>query len=142
VARYGLWWKKRREWRKEVEFELDVERWRIPVQSSGTSNSRGALEEVGQDLAELVSEGKAVLVCLRKVGRLVDYTGFLARLAQAPRIRGALDIRWWRLGSSHPGTPVLVRWLQTRAGKARTKRVLRARTIVQPLFCKFLRWRT
>jgi hypothetical protein len=110
-----------------VEFELDVERWRIPVQPSGTSNSRGALEEVGQDLAELVSEGKAVLVCLRKVGRLVDYTGFLVRLTQAPGIRGALDIRWWRLGGSDPGAPVLVRWLQTRAGKARTKRILRAK---------------
>jgi hypothetical protein len=85
------------------------------------------LEEVGQDLAELVSEGKAVLVCLRKVGRLVDYTGFLVRLTQAPGIRGSLDIRWWRLGGSNPGTPVLVKWLQTRTGKAQTKRVLRAK---------------
>ena len=110
-----------------MEYEPDVERWRIPVQSSGTSNSRGALEEVGQDLAELVSEGKAVLGCLRKVGRLVDYTGFLVRLTQAPGIRGSLDIRWWRLGGGHPGTPVLVRWQQTRDGKARTKRILRAK---------------
>jgi hypothetical protein len=110
-----------------VEFDLDVERWRIPVQSSGSSNSRGALEDVGRDLADLVSEGNAVLGCLRKVGRLVDYVGFLVRLTQAPGIVGALDVRWWRLGGGRAGVPVLVRWLQTRGGKARTKRVLRVR---------------
>jgi len=107
-----------------MEYELEIERWRIPVQASGTSNSRRALEEAGRDLAELVGEGKEVMGCLMKVGRLMDYTGFLVRLTQAPGIMGSLDIRWWKMGRDRP---VLVRWIQTKSGEAKTKRILRVR---------------
>ena len=100
----------------------EIDKWKIPVQSSKTSRSDGDLRDVVEDYESAMLDVREVYELLMKAGKLIDYLAFVIRMCQAPGIDQRLDIRWWWV--SRRRSPVLVRW-KRRGDKFVSCRVLR-----------------
>lgn len=82
--------------------------WRVPKQHAGTSRSDGGDDGVVVAYEGVVLGAKEVMEAVRALGVVIDYFAFVVRLAQAPDIKGRLDVRWWVTGRRRE--PVVVRW--------------------------------